>query len=70
MGWLADLLKEIPSAARYKAELEQLTSEHAALKEENTKLKAALEAICELNHDLLRPEDEPSPRRRRRRPAP
>ena len=43
MGWLADLLKEIPSAARYKAELEQLTSEHAALKEENTKLKAALE---------------------------
>jgi len=34
------------------------------------KLKAALEAICELNHDLLRPQDEPSPRRRRRRPAP
>jgi len=32
------------------------------------KLKAALEAICELNHDLLRPHDEPSPRRRRRRP--
>ncbi len=30
------------------------------------KLKAALEAICELNHDLLRPDDEPSPRRRRR----
>jgi len=34
------------------------------------KLKAALEAICELNHDLLRPDDGPSPRRRRRRPAP
>jgi uncharacterized protein DUF6788 len=34
------------------------------------KLKAALEAICELNHDLLRPDDEPSPHRRRRRPAP
>jgi hypothetical protein len=33
------------------------------------KLKAALEAICELNHDLLRSDDEPSPRRRRR-PAP
>jgi uncharacterized protein DUF6788 len=31
------------------------------------KLKAALEAICELNHDLLRPDDEPSPRRTRRR---
>ena len=34
------------------------------------KLKAGLEAICELNHDLLRPDDLPSPRRRRRRPAP
>ena len=32
------------------------------------KLKAALEAICELNHNLLRPGDEPSPRRKRRRP--
>jgi hypothetical protein len=32
------------------------------------KLKAALEAICELNHALLRPDDEPSPRRTRRRP--
>jgi hypothetical protein len=32
------------------------------------KLKAALEAICELNHNLLRPDDEPSPRRKRRRP--
>lgn len=31
------------------------------------KLKAALEAICELNHDLLRPDEEPSPRRPRRR---
>jgi hypothetical protein len=27
------------------------------------KLKAALEAICELNHELLRPDDEPAPRR-------
>lgn len=34
------------------------------------KLKRALEAICELNHALLRPQDKPSPRRRRRRPAP
>ena len=34
------------------------------------RLKQGIEAICELNHDLLRPEDEPSPRRRRRRPAP
>jgi uncharacterized protein DUF6788 len=30
------------------------------------KLKAALEAICELNHELLRPDDEPAPRRARR----
>lgn len=43
MGWLADLLKEIPSAARYKAELEQLASEHTALKQENATLKTALE---------------------------
>jgi regulator of replication initiation timing len=39
MGWLADLLKEIPSAARYKAELEELASEHDALKAENGSLK-------------------------------
>lgn len=43
MGWLADLLKEIPSAARYKAEFEQLAREHTALKAENATLKAALE---------------------------
>ena len=30
------------------------------------KLKAALEAICELNHELLRPDDKPSARRARR----
>jgi len=29
------------------------------------KLKAALEAICELNHELLRPDDKPSARRAR-----
>ena len=39
MGWLADLLKEIPSAARYKSELEELASEHDALKSENGSLK-------------------------------
>jgi hypothetical protein len=31
------------------------------------KLKAALEAICQLNHELLRPDDDPSPRAGRRR---
>jgi uncharacterized protein DUF6788 len=30
------------------------------------KLKVALEAICELNHELLRPDDAPSRRRRER----
>jgi hypothetical protein len=30
------------------------------------KLKAALEAICELNHELLRPDQKPAPRRTRR----
>jgi len=30
------------------------------------KLKSALEAICELNHDLLRPDDAPPARRARR----
>ena len=39
MGWLADLLKEIPSAARYKAELEELASEHDMLQIENKALK-------------------------------
>ena len=31
------------------------------------KLKEALEAICELNHELLRPDDETSKPRRKRR---
>ena len=32
MGWIADLLKEIPSAARYKSELEAMEKENASLK--------------------------------------
>ena len=35
MGWIADLLKEVPSAARYKSELE-------AMERENTNLKAKI----------------------------
>ena len=31
MGWIADLLKEIPSAARYKAELETMEKENGLL---------------------------------------
>jgi uncharacterized protein YgbK (DUF1537 family) len=38
MGWIADLLKEIPSAARYKAELE-------AMEKENNSLRAEVEAL-------------------------
>ena len=34
MGWIADLLKEIPSAARYKAELETMEKENILLKQQ------------------------------------
>ena len=44
MGWIADLLKEIPSAARYKAELELMEKENASLKADNSRLKADLES--------------------------
>jgi hypothetical protein len=43
MGWIADLLKEIPSAARYKADLEQLSADHDALKKQNNALRTALD---------------------------
>ena len=33
MGWIADILKEIPSAARYKAELEEAERKNAQLKQ-------------------------------------
>ena len=49
MGWLADLLKEIPSAARYRTELEKLTSEHKSLE---SKLTAAEAKIRELEGKL------------------
>ena len=45
MGWIADLLKEIPSAARYKAELEAMEKENASLKTENSRLKSELDAL-------------------------
>ena len=40
MGWIADLLKEIPSAARYKSELEAMEKENAALKAKVNVLEA------------------------------
>jgi predicted HTH transcriptional regulator len=45
MGWIADLLKEIPSAARYKAELEEMEKENASLKAENATLKSQVETL-------------------------
>jgi|GEM_PF-1736512 len=45
MGWIADLLKGIPSAARYKAELEEMEKENTSRKAENLRLKADLEAL-------------------------
>lgn len=45
MGWIADLLKEIPSAARYKAELEDMEKENEALKAENARLRAGLQYL-------------------------
>lgn len=44
MGWIADLLQEVPSAARYKAELEKLESDHEVLKADNAHLRAELDA--------------------------
>ena len=45
MGWIADLLKEIPSAARYKVELEEMEKQNATLKAENASLKSELEPL-------------------------
>lgn len=40
MGWIADLLKEIPSAARYKSELEAMERENAQLKQKVSVLES------------------------------
>lgn len=40
MGWIADLLKEIPSAARYKAELEAMEKENVLLKQKVSSLES------------------------------
>jgi hypothetical protein len=50
MGWIADLLQEIPSTARYKVELEKLEYDYKVLKSENSDLRAKLKAAhLELN---------------------
>lgn len=47
MGWIADLLSEIPSAARYKIQLEQLETDNVALKEQVNTLKSSLDKATE-----------------------
>ena len=44
MGWIADLLQEIPSATRYKWEIEKLESDYKVLKSGNRDLRAKLKA--------------------------
>jgi DNA-binding MarR family transcriptional regulator len=60
MGWIADLLKEIPSAARYKAELEAMQTENAKLKEENARLNQAVEHYSKDIENLKKPLSLPS----------
>jgi Fic family protein len=43
MGWIADLLSEIPSAAKYKIQLEQLEKENISLKKQVNMLKSGLD---------------------------
>ena len=40
MGWLADLLEQIPSAAYYKIQLEKFDSEYKILKAEHERVKS------------------------------
>ena len=43
MGWIADLLKEIPSAARYKSELEAMEKKVISLESENVNLRQEIQ---------------------------
>jgi predicted RNase H-like nuclease (RuvC/YqgF family) len=52
MGWIADLLKEIPSAARYKSELEAMEKESARLSQENALLKQKVTSLKSGNENL------------------
>jgi response regulator of citrate/malate metabolism len=42
MGWIADLLEQIPSAAAYKVQLEKLDSDYRIIKAENSDLRVKL----------------------------
>ena len=43
MGWIADLLQEIPSAARYKSELEAMEKKVVSLEAENANLRQEIQ---------------------------
>ncbi len=45
MGWIADLLKEIPSAARYKAELEEMETQNTELQQKVIFLELELKKL-------------------------
>lgn len=45
MGWIADLLKEVPTAAKFKADLEAMERENASLKAANAALRKELERL-------------------------
>lgn len=60
MGWVADLLKEIPSAARYKSELEAMEKENITLKAEIAVLKAEnenLRQVIQRRDDIVKEQE-------------
>ena len=59
MGWIADLLKEIPSAARYKAELEDMEAENRSLKSEIHELQEKYQKLLQELNDLRASHDTP-----------
>ena len=50
MGWVADLLKEVPTAAKFKADLETMERENASLKASNAALRAELDRLRASGH--------------------
>lgn len=43
MEWITSLLNDVPAAAQYRAQLEALAREHAALRAENARLNEEIE---------------------------
>ena len=60
MGWIADLLKEIPSAARYKSQLDEAEAERVALRAQVSDLTTRLaDALREI--EQIRAATQPQP---------